>query len=401
MTERGIPKHTPRDDEEGKHTTTEWNFSMFDPYLSPDILRDHRRERQLYPFDPEPFKWERRQEIAPGNLDALANFRHVKARPGDPESPFIWGTYAEMITCIHGHWDTQALKTAVDAHKGRKPKKAVVRSGYESSDVATFWEPPVKVATAHTTGKLIGAMAVAGFTWQETKDTLLRHKEAGGAWWAWAQHWDGFDEERWKQDALIHRATGEVLPEHGPISALSLPSAWRGLISLTDPPGGISKGDKDPNPIPVDRGGYTYDLHSHVVRKLIGLVRTQTGFSPVDASPWVNSAGDRVATSQTLKAQFLGKIDTLLRGGYLPWLVERGVLIEHRGGIRKSGGGKGRTPDVGYRLNPDADLAKFYRDHFEIDIPSETPPAPKPLDTSPTEDHPLTDAEFADLLEHA
>lgn len=330
----------------------------FAPILSDDVLALQRRAHQYYPLDAEPFGYEARQAKRKLRGDDPRTYWQIKARPGDPTSPFVWGNFALMLVC-GGHYSHEHTKRVQTPTK----RKRITVSGYEGREA--LYAPDPDHSDEGSTMLLLARMIEQGFTWSEARGTLERHPLAGGAYWAWITQLPKFDETGWREGACLVRATGEVIEDHPPLDVHTLRDAWKSFISLRDNSGSISKGDKETYSLTTE--DYSYDLFLHTVRAIISHVKTQTSSDPwADRSPWVNAEGERVATATTLRPMFKGKIDTPMRKGYLPFLVDAGVLIEYRGGIRKAQPGKGQPPVRGYRINPDTDLDDFYSEYFGV-----------------------------------
>lgn len=325
-------------------------MTTFNPWLSQDTLTALSRQTQVYPLD---VPYGLTAGYKPEEGHSLLPYFQVKARPEDPTSPFIWGHAALMMVC-GGAWRVGARQVKEDRRE-YVPEEAM---GYVENTVYTVvgTKPQPHISTKKSTQDLIRAMTLAGFTRQETRDCLARHSEAGGAYWLWINSWKTFKEEFWINDGLVNRRTGEVIdPDHTPLRITSF-DPWDGPYreeGETTPPAEKPTLPTYENP----KTGWKTMIDPRTVALIIDVIEAQTlSTRPQDSpSPWELEDRSRVATVQTLKGssrfRFMGKrADAYLREGYLPYLTEIGLLIAHHGGIHKHGGGKGRTPDVGYTL---------------------------------------------------
>lgn len=293
-----------------------------EPWLSKDVLGLlGYKTCQLYPLDEHPYGYR-----MPRTPRDPKSYWQVKARPGDPLSPFIWGHTALMMV-MGGYYDPRSAPNRYPGN--RKPYR--VRTGED-----VYQEPEPGFSDAHTTNALLAAMLNAGFTWDEAVETFERHEHAGGAYWAWVHRFT--DEE--KTQKMIQEWRGSKRDESlTPISITTSMNPWRNNFLLNRYTQGLSIKEKV---LYTPHEGFTVEIKSEVVEKLLRLIGNPsiTGYE--------SATGVQVATLPYLKKHGPVKHDGMLRDGYIPWMIKQGLIIEHDQIL----GGKGRKPR-GFSL-PDA-----------------------------------------------
>ena len=330
-------------------------YVPIEPRLSKETLRSHGRSRQIYDLEPRPY----------GNTDDpehnALSYWQIRARPDDLLSPFIWGHAALMLVC--GGYFTPSKAPKIEHLKSYKPQRVTNGFGEES----TSTKPDPSLSNLSTTNGLLLAMMLAGFTWEECGDCLMRHEHAGGAYWAWMH-------QEWDQDTLIETLKdlrdskkdkkgprGVRIPDHGPLSIKGR-DPWKDpLLSLSGIP------DKESSCIPssIHLGtGEVQELDLRPVKEILHSIRSQCSTSqimggPDDAPVRVVGPGP-IKSDKSIKFYGASRPGSLIDDLYLPWLMEVGALVEHtdlhkvldeKGKARA----RGPVPHKGYRLADDLD----------------------------------------------
>lgn len=356
------------------------NNEPFNPWLSPEALALIGRQQQVYPLDP-PYK--------PKDSQHPYTKWVVRARPGDPDSPLIWGKYAFMMVC-GGYFKPADKRKALNRAKGRKPRVIKKDAGYDDDGHReVIHEPDVTLSTQSTTSTLIGAMGNAGFTEDEAKATLERFPLAGGAYWHFMHQYP--DHEKTKQvvtDMFHNReypiqtvtfSTGEVGWLTEPLSITHKIDPWgawhpssnlvdeedRGIQSLEYYPGLYSKDLIDSLYVHPVTGRETRITRDRAEAVLFQVKQLTVALGPHDRSPYIVGTDEnpkRVATVNGILEcpEFrFSYAKGALREGYIPWLLEVGALVEHTG-VRKIKKASGRTPHNGYTVAPNVSLGDLY-----------------------------------------
>lgn len=329
-------------------------YVPIEPRLSKETLRSHGRSRQIYDLEPRPY----------GNTDDpehnALSYWQIRARPDDPHSPFIWGHAALSLVC--GGYFTPSKAPKTDHLKSYKPQRVTNGFGEES----TSTKPDPSLSNLSTTNGLLLAMMLAGFTWEECGECLMRHEHAGGAYWAFMhREWDTDTLEATLKDLRDSKKDkkgphGVRIPDHGPLSIKGRDPWNDSLLSLSGIP------DKESSGIPssIHLGtGEVLKLDRRNVKEILASIERQCSTSQIVSGP--DDDPVRVVGAGALKRDKSIKLGGSRPGSfiddlYLPWLADQGYIEIHhdmRKVLDEKGNARARgpIPHKGYRLADDLD----------------------------------------------